>query len=124
MLALFNERITDEDILPSTFWDYFNCEAICPSKVSIVGGTKSTGVPNKTLTKGDISQLCDGDHLFGRELHNNGIFRVIGCSHQENITRSAVRYSCNDWLLAGLVGSYALGGDHTPTKSKRRISPL
>ena len=62
------------------------------------------------LAKGlkNISQHCDGDHLFGQSSkYLNGVWSVQGVSHRENITRHFVRERAGEWLLPLIVGDYS-----------------
>ena len=75
----------------------FDCVSISPAWNSLVA---------KGLT--NISQLCDGDHLFGRSSkYLNGVWSVQGVSHRENITRHFVRERAGEWLLPLIVGDYS-----------------
>ena len=96
------------DIGPTSFWDHFGCHPM----EETVG--KNTLIRGGTLLKKHISQLCDGDHLFGVDLHSNGMFKVIGCAHQENTVRGKIRIRCKDWLLAGFIGSGYTSSTHVP----------
>ena len=119
VLRNFLKRGWDEH----AFWAECGCDTICERDESLIKsglsselfgeGIKLSEEQRQALADGTIvpgltveqlSFICDGDHLFGRSWFTNGITRVQGCPHRENIIRSWVRGRFHDWLLPGRVG--------------------
>jgi hypothetical protein len=81
-----------------------NCVAKCPATRSLIA--------NLQLENDDVSQRCDGDHVFSRSTrHFNGLWFVQGVAHRENVLRSSVRNDMKEWLFPLHVGVYDGGND-------------
>ena len=89
-----------------------NCVAVSPATRSLIEDLQ--------LENDDVSQRCDGDHLFGRSTrHLNGLWYVQGVSHRENMLRGRVREVIKEWLFPLHVGVYDGGNDFPDEVSQR-----
>ena len=122
----------DDEWSESAYWAKYECKPVGEDDKSLVAGGISTKLFGEDValsekdkqdnTDGlddeDVSRICDGDHLFGRSKHTNGITRVMGCSHRENIIRSHVRGRFGDWLLPGRKGF------HPPHNNRKHVQTV
>mmetsp|Transcript_22675 Transcript_22675/g.53550 ORF Transcript_22675/g.53550 Transcript_22675/m.53550 type:complete len:495 (-) Transcript_22675:32-1516(-) len=129
-MGILNGSLGDEPWSDVAYWSKFECSTLDGRDESLIEGGVSTNLFGvgaamsekkreenaEGLNNEEISRLCDGDHLFGRSKHTNGITRVMGCSHRENLVRSHVRGRFGDWLLPGRKGFCVL---HKKKKHKQ-----